>query len=41
MVIDRYAEVFCAAGFAVMLNEHRNFGISGGQPRQAPDCDFG
>jgi hypothetical protein len=34
MVIDRYAQAFCDAGFAVLLYEHRNFGISGGEPRQ-------
>lgn len=34
MVADRYAEVFYDAGFAVLLYDHRNFGISGGEPRQ-------
>lgn len=34
MVTDRYAEVLCAAGFAVLLYDHRNFGLSGGEPRQ-------
>lgn len=34
MVADRYAEVLCRAGFAVLLYDHRNFGISGGEPRQ-------
>ena len=34
MVIDRYAEVFYGAGFAVLLYDHRNFGISDGEPRQ-------
>jgi hypothetical protein len=34
MVVDRYAEVFCAAGFVVLLYEHRNFGISDGEPRR-------
>ena len=33
MVADRYAEVFYRAGFAVLLYDHRNFGISGGEPR--------
>jgi uncharacterized protein len=33
MVVDRYAEVFCHAGFAVLLYDHRNFGISDGEPR--------
>jgi len=34
MVADRYAETFYAAGFAVLLYDHRNFGISDGEPRQ-------
>jgi uncharacterized protein len=34
MGIDRYAEIFHDAGFAVLLYDHRNFGISGGEPRQ-------
>lgn len=34
MVIDRYAEYFCEAGFVVLLFEHRNFGISDGEPRR-------
>ena len=34
MVIDRYAEVFYRAGLAVLLYDHRNFGISDGLPRQ-------
>lgn len=34
MVADRYAEVFCEAGFAVLLYDHRNLGISDGEPRQ-------
>lgn len=34
MVADRYAEVFFNAGFAVLLYDHRNFGISDGEPRQ-------
>ena len=34
MVADNYAEVFCNAGFAVLLYDHRNFGISDGEPRQ-------
>jgi len=34
MVADRYAEVFCKAGFAVLLYDHRNLGISDGEPRQ-------
>ncbi len=34
MTTDRYAEVFEQAGFAVLLYDHRNFGLSGGEPRQ-------
>lgn len=34
MVADRYAEVFHDAGFAVLLYDHRNLGISDGEPRQ-------
>jgi pimeloyl-ACP methyl ester carboxylesterase len=34
MVADRYAEAFQAAGFAVLLYDHRNIGGSGGEPRQ-------
>lgn len=33
MTTDRYAEVFQRAGLAVLLYDHRNFGISGGEPR--------
>jgi pimeloyl-ACP methyl ester carboxylesterase len=34
MTADRYAEVFNDAGFAVLLYDHRNFGMSDGEPRQ-------
>ena len=34
MVADAYAEVFRAAGLAVLLYDHRNLGVSGGEPRQ-------
>lgn len=34
MAIDRYAQVFQRAGLAVLLYDHRNFGRSGGEPRQ-------
>ncbi len=34
MCLDRYAEVFCRAGLAVLLYDHRNFGLSAGEPRQ-------
>jgi fermentation-respiration switch protein FrsA (DUF1100 family) len=34
MVADKYAETFFEASFAVLLYDHRNFGISDGEPRQ-------
>jgi uncharacterized protein len=34
MALDRFAEVFCSAGLAVLLYDHRNLGRSGGEPRQ-------
>ena len=34
MVADKFAEVFYEAGFAVLLYDHRNLGISDGEPRQ-------
>jgi alpha-beta hydrolase superfamily lysophospholipase len=34
MVADRYADVYYQAGFCVLLYDHRNFGLSGGEPRQ-------
>ena len=33
MGLDRYADVFCAAGFACLVYDHRNTGSSGGTPR--------
>jgi pimeloyl-ACP methyl ester carboxylesterase len=33
MTADKYAEVICAAGLAVLLYDHRGFGSSGGEPR--------
>ena len=35
--LDRYAEVFADAGFAVLVYDHRNFGESEGMPRQEVD----
>ncbi|MFM0557577.1 alpha/beta hydrolase, partial [Paraburkholderia sediminicola] len=32
--IEPFAEAFAAAGFVVLLHDHRNFGESGGMPRQ-------
>ena len=37
MHLDDYAEVFCAAGLAVVVFDHRNFGASSGEPRQEID----
>jgi hypothetical protein len=34
MGLDRYAEVFAAAGLAVLVYDHRNLGASDGEPRQ-------
>lgn len=34
MVIDQYAEALFAAGFDVLLYDHKNFGFSDGEPRQ-------
>jgi pimeloyl-ACP methyl ester carboxylesterase len=33
MTVDKYAEAFYAAGFAVLLYDHRGFGASDGDPR--------
>jgi fermentation-respiration switch protein FrsA (DUF1100 family) len=35
--LDRYAEVFAAAGLASIVYDHRNFGASGGDVRQEID----
>ncbi|MDV0438531.1 alpha/beta hydrolase [Xanthomonas sacchari] len=35
--LDRYAEVFAAAGLAVLVYDHRGFGDSDGTPRQEID----
>ncbi len=32
--LDRYAQVFCDAGMAALVYDHRNFGASDGEPRQ-------
>jgi len=34
MTADKYAEIFHAAGLAVLLYDHRGFGDRGGEPRQ-------
>ena len=33
MTADIYAEMFCEAGFAVLLFDHKSFGLSDGEPR--------
>ncbi len=33
MYLDRYAEVFAASGLGVVVFDHRNFGVSDGEPR--------
>jgi fermentation-respiration switch protein FrsA (DUF1100 family) len=35
--IARFADAFAAAGFVVLLHDHRTFGVSGGEPRQDVD----
>ena len=35
--IAKFAETFAAAGFVVLLHDHRSFGVSGGEPRQDVD----
>jgi hypothetical protein len=37
MALDAYAERLCAAGFGVLVYDHRNFGASEGEPRQEID----
>lgn len=34
LFLDKYAEVFCKAGLAAVVYDHRNFGASDGKPRQ-------
>ncbi|MDT5147265.1 MAG: quorum-quenching protein AidA [Mycobacterium sp.] len=40
MRLDAYAERFSAAGYACLVFDYRNFGDSGGQPRQLLDIDM-
>src|SRR5271168_4361543 len=35
--IAKFAEAFAAAGFVVLLHDHRSFGVSDGEPRQDVD----
>src|ERR1700759_497959 len=37
MYLDRYAEVFAAAGLNALVFDNRNFGASDGEPRQEVD----
>jgi fermentation-respiration switch protein FrsA (DUF1100 family) len=37
MYLDRFAEVFAAAGMAALVSDNRNFGASDGEPRQEID----
>src|SRR5260221_9185706 len=37
MSLDSFAEVFAAAGLSVLVFDNRNFGASGGEPRQEID----
>lgn len=37
LYLDDFAEVFAAAGFAVLVYDNRNFGASDGEPRQEID----
>ena len=37
MYLDRFAEVFAAAGLAALVYDNRNFGASDGEPRQEID----
>jgi len=37
MYLDRFAEAFAKAGLAVLVYDNRNFGASGGEPRQEID----
>ena len=34
MAVDKYASALAAAGFTILLFDHRGFGASGGEPRQ-------
>ena len=35
--LERFARAFAAAGFVVLVHDHRNFGTSGGEPRNDVD----
>lgn len=37
LFLDKYAEAFAAGGLAAVVFDHRNFGASGGEPRQHID----
>src|SRR6478609_5726424 len=37
MYLDRFAEVFAETGLGALVFDNRNFGVSGGEPRQEID----
>lgn len=37
LFLDKYADLYCAAGMAVLCYDHRNLGASDGEPRQEID----
>src|ERR1700757_1417936 len=37
MYLDRFADAFAAAGLGALVFDNRNFGASGGEPRQEID----
>src|ERR1700726_4835276 len=37
MYLDKFAEVFATAGLGALVFDNRNFGASGGEPRQEID----
>src|SRR5215813_12503586 len=37
MYLDKFAEAFAAAGLSALVFDNRNFGASGGEPRQEID----
>lgn len=39
MYLDRYAEVFAAAGITTLVYDHFGFGASDGEPRQSPSAE--
>ena len=37
LFLDKYADLYCASGMAVLVYDHRNLGASDGEPRQEID----